>query len=390
MTGLRVGVYGYFGMGNIGNEGTLEAFLAMVRRQAPEAQVTCFAADVEEVRREHGVDAVQLMSYRRPAHRAGRWGTLRAGVGRIVDLPRTFRLAGTVDVVVVAGTGVLETSLLVQPWSLPYWLFAMALACRVRGRPMVLLAVGADVPSDGITRFFHRWTVRLASSVSYRDEESRQAISEIGAPRADATVCPDLVFGLDVPPPGALRPEHAVVGLMQYDRAQSTYRDDMVRLTTWLVDDGRDVALVVGDVGDLDLAREIRGRVAAQGGRYADQVVVSEARTMQELMAEMTGAGVVVASRFHNVMAGLLASAPTISIGYAEKNARLFDAIGLGDLCQSMESFDLDLVTRQVRCADGHAATLAARGRAVQDSYRDSLAGQERGLFAEVLPAARR
>ena len=63
-TTLRVATYGYFGMGNIGNEGSLAAFLAYLREAHPEAAVSCFAADADAVRRDHGVPATRLMAFR--------------------------------------------------------------------------------------------------------------------------------------------------------------------------------------------------------------------------------------------------------------------------------------------------------------------------------------
>ena len=141
---LRVATYGYFGMGNVGNEGSLAAFLAYLREAHPEATVHCFAADAEAVRREHGVPATRLMAYRAAPGSSGLRVRATKAASRLWDVPRTFRLMRDVDVLVVPGTGVLETQLVAQPWGLPYWLFLAALSCRLRGRRVALVSVGAE------------------------------------------------------------------------------------------------------------------------------------------------------------------------------------------------------------------------------------------------------
>ncbi len=63
-TTLRVATYGYFGMGNLGNDASLAAFVAYLRERHPEAVVSCFAADPVAVRRDLGVPSTRLMAYR--------------------------------------------------------------------------------------------------------------------------------------------------------------------------------------------------------------------------------------------------------------------------------------------------------------------------------------
>ncbi len=70
-------------------------------------------------------------------------------------------------------------------------------------------------------------------------------------------------------------------------------------------------------------------------------------------MAEMGRAEVVVASRYHNVIAALRVGVPVVSLGYAGKNAVLLERFGLDGLDQPIDSFDPDLLARQVTRARG-------------------------------------
>ena len=106
--GPRVAAFGYFGMGNLGNEGSLAAFLDYMRRTHPEATLSCFAAGAEAVQEEHGIPATQLMSYRTSPRSGPVSDKVRKAASRLWDLPRMLHLMRDVDVLVVPGTGVLE------------------------------------------------------------------------------------------------------------------------------------------------------------------------------------------------------------------------------------------------------------------------------------------
>src|ERR1700756_3469895 len=53
----KIGIFGNFGGGNLGNEGTLEAMLAFLRRVAPDAELICICADPKVVAQQHHIAA---------------------------------------------------------------------------------------------------------------------------------------------------------------------------------------------------------------------------------------------------------------------------------------------------------------------------------------------
>ncbi len=308
-------------------------------------------------------------------------------------------MMGDVDVLVVPGTGVLETRLISQPWGLPYWLFLAALCCRLRGRRVALVSVGAEYAAHPLTRWFYRWTVRLSDYCSYRDEASREAARRMGVPGEAGEVFPDLAFSLAVPEAAPERPGHVVVGVMAFEgppddpnrgpAVRRTYVHKMAQLLVRLVDDGQTVTLVVGDIADFDLAEEIGGLVVAT--RPGAEVSVSKADSQEAVMTEMAEAEVVVASRFHNVIGALKMRRPTVSLAYAGKNARLLAEFGLEGFDQPMESFDAELLA-------GQLAEVRRRGSSVEpvmaralSRFDQDLQDQFRRLSADYLvPTHRR
>jgi polysaccharide pyruvyl transferase WcaK-like protein len=393
---VRVAAYGYFGMGNIGNEASLAAFVDYMREQHPSATLSCYVAGPDQVEREHGVPATQLMSYRADPSRGGPLVLAAKILSRLRDVPRTFAMMGDVDVLVVPGTGVLETKLVATPWGLPYWLFLATLTCRLRRRRVVLLNVGAEPPVHPVTRWLYRWTVRLANHCTYRDQASRDAVRSMGVRGRLGGVYPDLAFRLPTPEADPERSGHLVLGVMAYqgspdDPARGpdmvrTYVTQMTDLVTRLVDGGRTVTLVIGDLGDHDLATDILEAVhMRRPGLGPTRVSVSDATTVQEIMREMGEAEVVLASRFHNVICALKMARPTVSLGYAEKNVHVLSEFGLGRFSQPMEAFDVDRLLEQVDDVRRVHPSVEGLMKETLRRYEDTIDEELAEIFGEVL-----
>ena len=259
-------------MGNLGNEGSLAAVLAHLRATHPEAQVVCLGADASEVEREHGIPGVQLMAFR-----VADWGAWRAStqfrkaLGRLWDLPRTVGLVGRLDVLVVPGTGVLESRRMSTPWGLPYWMAVAFTASRMLGRPSALISVGAEPATRSAARLLMRQVIRSATHVTYRDAASREAARSMGAVGHPAAVVPDVAFHLPGPSGTTVRPGHVAVGVMTFSGAPDdprrgsdvvdTYVARVTDLVTRLLDGGRTVTLLIGDRSDRALAHRVDERV---------------------------------------------------------------------------------------------------------------------------------
>jgi len=316
-------------------------------------------------------------------------------LGRLLDVPRSYVLAGSVDAVIVPGMGVLEDVLGNRPWGLPLWLFLTAAACRMRSRRFVLLDVGATSPANPITRRLSVATVRLATHISYRDRLSEAAMARAGARHPEA-VAPDLAFAhpastLAKPDKGRL-----VAGVMAYYGAKDDpirgaderrrYVTTMAEALAQLTDAGSQVVLVGGDRVDVDVAREVRAAVlSARSGLPDDAVVVREFMTFTALTEEMMRAEVVIASRFHNLICALRLARPAVSIGYATKSRHLMQALGLDGYCQDIEHLNASRLVAQVRAAQQNQDALAAQIRHGTAKYADEVSSLLEQVAADVL-----
>jgi polysaccharide pyruvyl transferase WcaK-like protein len=385
---VRVGLYGFFGAGNIGNEASLAAVLARLRTRCPEVEVLCIGADPAQVEREHGIHGLRLMAYRPEPGDSRPLTQLRKVLGRVRDLPRTAALVGRVDVLVVPGTGVLESRLMSRAWGLPYWMATAFTLSRLAGRPAALVCVGADTANRRATRVLLAQTVRSASHVSYRDIPSREAAALMGSVGRPGTVAPDLAFDLPSPLEVAVRPGHVVVGVMTFpggaddpQRGQDViarYEHRMSDVVTTLLHSGHTVTFVVGDLADLALAERLEKVVrTVRPETSAGELATNRAADFNDLMTEMASAEVVVASRFHNVIAALKVRRPVISLSYARKNGDLLEPFGLASFDQPVDAFDVDRVVADVDA-------LARSSHEVSDRIASVLGGVEEAVASHL------
>ncbi|MEU0462443.1 polysaccharide pyruvyl transferase family protein [Amycolatopsis sp. NPDC006131] len=360
----RIGFFGILGSGNLGNDGSLDAVLSYVRERYPDAELGFLAMGPEQLTARYGAPATHLQWYE--PHAGDATGLPAAGLkvlGKLLDPFRTWAWVRNYDVVIVPGMGVLEATLPLRPWALPYSLFWLGVTARLTGTRVALVSVGADVVRKRATRWVITRAARLAHYRSYRDEHSRQAMARMGVDVGSDAVFPDLAFGLADPEP---RPSTGAVGVgvMAFrggndDRARAdeinrAYLDTVKRFVRLLADEGRPIRLFTGDVADDEVLAEV---IAAAPG--AD-ITAEPLTSLQDLMRQMAEVDVVVATRYHNVLCALKTAKPTLSLGYARKNDVLMSAMGLGEFCQSAREPDFDRLVAQFRELEDRREELTA------------------------------
>jgi polysaccharide pyruvyl transferase WcaK-like protein len=355
----RIGLFGLLGSGNIGNDASMESMLGYLRDACPGATIDAMCSGPERLRRLYHVDAIPLAWTSRQQDTPGSHSILHKALGKIFD---TFRIAAWVrrhDTVIVPGMGVLETTLPLRALGGPYALFLVSASGKLFGTKVALVSVGANVIKQPLTRWLYKSAARLAYYRSYRDIASRDAMT----PRRGAVsdpVYPDLAFGIPVPQDTGGDPRIVGVGVMDFhgsadERMQSDqiyrrYLDGITAFIRWLTDNGRDVRLFVGDTKGCDdtVIRDIITDLKVHRPELdPTRVVAASTESFGDLMREMAPAGIVVATRYHNVIGALRLAKPTICIGYAAKHDDLMADMGLSAFCQPAQTLDVALLIQQ-------------------------------------------
>lgn len=393
--GHRIGLFGRLGSGNIGNDATMEAVLAYLKSEQPEAVLDCMCSGPEQVAERYGLRAIQMHWFHteeRAGSRLARLGRtgMRIGVGTVVDAWRTASWVRRHDVVIVPGMGVLESNLPQRPWQMPYSMFLLSLAGRIFGTKVALVSVGASVIRERLTRVLLATSARLAYYCSFRDQQSLEAAREMGIDGC-RNVYPDLVFALPTPlvPPG---PTGTVgVGVMAFfgstgerrvaQEIHTKYVDTMRCFVQWLLDTGHEVRLLVGDSSDEAVAEEIAAGV--RGTRRHDvpsSVVYDPVSTVDELMKQMAPLELVVATRFHNVLVALKCDKPTVAIGYGKKHKALMSQLGVGRFTENIRELHLGHLKEQFTTMEANKDQVA---RTLSESNQIMRAQLDR-QFAEL------
>jgi polysaccharide pyruvyl transferase WcaK-like protein len=76
-------------------------------------------------------------------------------------------------------------------------------------------------------------------------------------------------------------------------------------------------------------------------------VTIEPVTTYPELIRELVPVGMVVATRYHNVMCALKLCKPTISLGYSRKFVSLMTDMGLAEFNQFADAVDGDRLIKQ-------------------------------------------
>ena len=366
----RVGLFGLLGSGNIGNDASMESVLRYLRTDHPDAIVDAMCMGSDQVRARYHIDAVPLLWYQQYNQRVpGAAASALKMIGKGVDAFRTVSWVRRHDVVIVPGMGVLEASLPLRPWGVPYAMFLLCASGRLFRTKVALVSVGANIINQRATRWLFNSAARLAYYRSYRDDQSRDAMRQRGLDTSRDRVYPDLVFGIPAPPYAPGDSDTVGIGVMAYygnnddrkqaDQIYASYIENVETFIRWLLDNGRKVRLFSGDAVDEGAVSQILTDLRSYRPDLEPSWIVAEsATTFEELTQAMAPVGTVVATRFHNVMCALKLGKPTISIGYAKKNVALMANMGLSEFCQNADSLDVEKLREQFIKLESNAAQL--------------------------------
>ena len=404
LTRRKIGFFGIFGAGNLGNECTLQALICNVRKYSPDADLCCFCSGPQEVASRYKISAFPIKSMPLPPvkNRLIR-GLRRIFVGIPMELYRWAKVFETlkgVDMIVMTGTGMLG-DVGIRPFDLHYEILKWSIIARLRRCKLVFLSVGVGPISNRLSRWLVKSALALGDYRSYRDSFSREYLEGLHFDTSGDTVCPDLAFSLPKPmiPGSQGRSGHAPViglGIMTYSDGQassgndeSVYRDYIAKLSSfviWLLQQKYTVRLLIGDaMYDHRARQDLRSSLEAAGINYLDGKIVDEpASSVDEVLSQLASTDLVIASRFHNVLLALWLNKPVVAISYHEKVDWLMRGVGLSEYCQDIRHIDSDKLIRQFIKAEQNAEMLKSQIKDKAEAYSIALDKQYDRLFGAI------
>ena len=381
---MRIAFWGNFGALNLGNECTLAAAVGNFRARLPDAELVAICRDPEDTAKRHGIGAIPMSGRVQPSegrHYPKLVRMLRRVGREAADWLRAFGHALTIDALLITGSGILsdegEGTL-----GLPYELFKWSLVTKLRRKQLFYVSVGAESISRPLSRAFVKGALKLADYRCYRDVHSAKLLQGIGFKTDRDVVRPDLAFSLPrsvatnhgavTSEPGGLRPRRVAVGVFNYrDRGQTNsadaaayhaYLDGICSLIEWLLAREYQVCVVHGDFKYDDAVRlDVRTELARRGLDLTSPSFTDESLTsFEQLMEQLSAVDFVIATRYHNLILGLLLGKPVVSVSYEGKHEALMRAVGLADYCQTVDDIDVRRLVEQFQRLEKNEDSLRA------------------------------
>lgn len=350
---LRIGIFGGYGTGNFGNDASFEALYGFLRAEHPEAEISAICSKPDVVEQRFGVKAVGIAAPRPE----GIWRKLDTLMLRQPSTwrnwARSLKALKNYDVVLSGGTGVFD-DFRDTPLGWPSVLGRWCVAAKLSGVRWTFVSVGAGPITSPISRAMMKRAGALAQQRLYRDQDSYDFMRGIGVDGPRDGVVPDLAFLLPAPDVAKKRaggPLVIGVGMMTYHGwskhggMYETYIALHVRLIEWLISQGHEVRMIIGQAPtDLTAARDVEARIGRKFLTPRDEAMSS----IHDAMAAIGETDIVIASRYHVQIAALKMGKPLISLSYGPKNDALMADVGLSAFVQDVDNVDFERLKGQV------------------------------------------
>lgn len=340
----RIGLLGYYGTRNLGDEAVLEGLLRAIESARPGSRVIVYASDPASVVPHPAVEVRRL---------------------RVYNLAAMVRAVGEMGALVIGGGGVLHDHSLAAPSRYLLW----ATAARLRRRPVMLAAVGVGAIHTRVGAMQIRAVASLADTVSVRDESSLRWLRLIGVnKKVDVLADPALLICMPHEhveyPPGP-----AVFALRRWPPARRD-DEDLARLLARAADAvvhrlGADLTFMPFHTPmDESFCATVRGMMEhPQRAR-----VVARPASPKAAIEELARARVLVSMRLHGLMLAAGTGVSLVAVACDEKLASFMAAIGQEEFCLPLETLQPDAVAAACEGAVAERADSAAK---VAASIRD-------------------
>jgi len=389
----RIGILGHVGTLNLGDETIIASVIRSIRSRYPSAEITGFTINPEDTHQRHGIAAFPI---RRIPKRdsagsletetntssqvarllkkikyglkgvptlyrvlKGAQDSLKAvwnSMQELAFLVRSYRNLKGTDILIIAGSQQLN-DYFGGPWGFPYTLLKWGLVAKMAGTKVAFLSGGAGPLNTRLGRFFVKRALALTSYHSYRDDSSRKFIEKLGVP-GENVVCPDLVFGFQVPTTAEVpRPRSGpIVGINPVPYFDGRYWPEhnpdiyekyvqkLASFSSWLIETGHSVFFFPTQLrADPPVIEDIRLAMRSCGPSGCETLVLDRpVHSFDDLIAGISMTDFVIASRYHGVILSEILNRPVVGIAYHKKTIDLMAELGQVEYALDIQSFELE------------------------------------------------
>jgi polysaccharide pyruvyl transferase WcaK-like protein len=363
--GPVIGLLGQYSSRNLGDAAIVTEIIRNLRERVPGVRFVAICARPDDAVRTFGMPAFPISGHGAAYREDGSpWSEADPPTGPAAATRRAFAVAAKLDLLVMAGGGQVDDywgGVGEQPRSLATW----SLLARLRRIPVAFLSVGVDQLASRLSRQLVLFALRRASLLSFRDEGSCRLLADMGL-RRRSEVYPDPAFGATRGISGARAARTRVLlspicrrswpgaSVEQHER----YLDEFAVSARALIDDGLDVRFACSQITmDPEAVTSVTSRLErVPAGAWS----VARVETFEDFVREAGEASLVVSSRLHGVILGLVAGTPVVALSVARKVDAVMADVELDDYCLQAALFDAPLLLERCRRALAQSPALTA------------------------------
>jgi len=423
----KIGLLHHLGGGNLGDDASLQAVMHNIKARWPYATILGFTMNPNYTERRHGISGyairrdvwtpfgetvdnrITLKSKAKDAIRKYPFifrlvQTVNAiairmpctVVRELLFLARSFRIIRSFDLLVITGGGQLLDSW-GGSWSFPYTIFKWTLLAKLSGAKCYFVNLGAGPLRHSLAKRFIKGALFLADYASFRDDQSRVLINDIGYNK-EAHVRPDSVYSFEIP---ALitsrmnRTSGRTVGIspmaycdprVYWDKNKKVYDSfihKLVSFGSWLLRNRYSLVLFSTESWfDSQAIEDLKSCLTKEAGPQNSLFVRHKPITsVNDLLCDMSSMDYIVACRFHGIVFAHLLNKPVLSIAHHPKVATLMSDIGLSRYCVDILSCDCVALTTTFNALVNDRNEIKRRMAATAARWRQELTAQFDALF---------
>ncbi|MBX2857601.1 MAG: polysaccharide pyruvyl transferase family protein [Cellvibrionaceae bacterium] len=395
---LKIGVFGAYGFGNMGDALLAEASIAGMRRYLPNAEFIGVCQQPENAKKRHGIEALSI--YRQFISPSDNSGTkpqnhdqrpasqceddrnnttlfkkvadllktipplfkflklvrdiLKSFIAIIREIPFTLSILNNLkqfDLLVISGSG-LFTEEWGGPWGFPFALFRWSLLARLAGCKLAYMSVGGGRFKHPLTQFFCKSAINFAHYRTVRDHNTYRCLSAWGA--RDLSVVPDIAFSAELPTNAAAeQPSTPTVCInpISYCDPRSwniadaeryeNYTNKLAETGKQLLQKGYALHFVPNNITmDNPTIDDIINKIGLSP-QNQHLVSRSEVKNVGDVFQGIGGCDFVISSRFHGVVFSLMQSKPVIALAHQYKYSEVLKDMEQERYCLDIEAFQV-------------------------------------------------
>lgn len=401
----KVGIFGYFGAGNLGDEAVVGVLLRKIKERHPNVEINGICLNPENTTHYHGIPAYPLRRLPGKYHTvpSDEPASITKRIARrlsvilpseLVFLLQSYRKLKGYDLVIVGGSGQLVDN---EGGALnhPYNHFKWSVLARMVGARFMFLSVGAGPLFTNLGKWFIKRSLLMAHYRSFRDDYSKKLVESFGV-KENNIVCPDQAFSIDVDVKEQIRKDaRPVVGVApiayldprhwpEIDPVR--YRDYVAKMASfveWLVKSGHHVLFFHTQVNGDDLVIPDIRKVLAERATVDLEKDISEhpVKWFTDAFEAIAQTDYVVASRFHAVIFSYVMNRPSVGISYDRKINNAMASVGQAEFALDIRTFTVEDVIERFIALKNQSASAKENIRAKVGQFRQQLEQQYNNVF---------